>query len=58
LHPQTAKWILDNRGMAAIGIDTVSYDAGNIVDWANSVHTVCGKTITQTQNCPSSQSYL
>jgi hypothetical protein len=40
LHPNTAQWIIDNRGMAAVGTDAVGFDAGNIVDWPNSVHTV------------------
>jgi len=40
LHHQTAQWILDNRGMTAVGTDAASFDYGNIADFANSVHTV------------------
>ncbi len=37
---KAAQWILDNRGLKAIGQDAMSFDAGNMPSLAYSVHTV------------------
>lgn len=40
MSPEAAEWILKNRDLKAIGQDAISFDVGNLTDFANSVHTV------------------
>jgi kynurenine formamidase len=40
LSPESARWLLEHRGLRAIGEDTISVDNGQQFDWANSVHSV------------------
>ena len=34
IHPETARWLVENRNLGAVGIDTPSIDAGQSTDFA------------------------
>ena len=40
LGAEAAQWILDNRGLKAIGADAMSFDVGHTGNFYDSVHTV------------------
>lgn len=43
---EAAEWIVKNRGLVAIGMDAISIDAGMVLDFKHSVHTVEEDSLT------------